>query len=133
MKNPANPNLRRTLRRLALLASISLLAACGGGGVENILNSLWIYSVDAPSHANNDADVTVTARASSTGNISDDDMDWSWHQNSGKEVSNLSIEKVGNSSVLRFKAPSENTTVSFTVKVEAKGLSDSENLSITVD
>lgn len=128
---PDTPRRRTRLRNVVLSAAFVLLAACGGG-LNDLFSSLWIYSVDAPSRVDRDANVSIIARAGSTGDISSDDMEWTWEQTGGDAIRNQTVERGSNSSILRFKAPSSSGTLDLKVTLRAKGLGDSESMNITV-
>ncbi|GAB2894893.1 hypothetical protein GCM10027046_25130 [Uliginosibacterium flavum] len=130
---PDTPRRHTRLRNVVLSTTFALLAACGGGGgLNDLFSSLWIYSVESPSRVDTDADVSVIARAGSTGDISSDDMEWTWDQTGGDAIRNQTVERGSNSSILRFKAPSSSGTLTLKVTLRAKGLADSESLNITV-
>lgn len=120
------------LRALCFLFLFSL-AACGGSAVDDLLGrTLSIYSVDAPSSKQVKSEVSVTAKAVSSGDIADNDLEWIWDQKNGSDVSERSQEQVGHSSTFRFRAPASSGDIRFRVTVKGRGESDSEEFTIRI-
>ena len=114
------------------LAFLLGLSACGTG-VDDILGkTLTIYSVDSPATKEHNSEVSVTAKAVSTGGIGDSDLEWSWEQKDGHGIRNTSQEQVGHSSTFRFTTPDEHGDIRIRVTVKGRGESDSSEFTIHV-
>lgn len=121
------------LRKFFILLLIAGLTGCGSGVIDVLIGkSLMIYSVDAPSQAQVQSIVNVTAKAVTSGDIADGDLEWIWDQKSGSNITEATQEQVGHSSTLRFRTPSSSGYIWLRVTVKGKGLSDSQDVSIYV-
>ena len=137
MNDRTSPARRQILRGLVLCLALPLLAACGGGGdsVFSVLYSgLSINDLSYPSDEEKNEQITIEARASSWGEISDEDIDWELDQTSGDDVSNVTKElSDGNHKVVfRCTAPDKTGTLRFTIKVKTDDYADSESFSIDI-
>lgn len=121
------------LRKFTILLLIASLTACGGSVIDVLIGkSLMIYSIDAPSQAQVQSIVNVTAKAVSSGDIADNDLEWIWDQKSGSGITEVTQDQVGHSSTLHFRAPSSSGNIRLRVTVKGKGLSDSQEFVIYV-
>lgn len=128
---------RRTLCRLALPLGLSLLAGCGGGA-DNPFSILYtwigINDLSYPKDESTNSEITIEARASSTGEISGGDIDWDLNRTSGHDISNLrkELSDSNHKVTYRFTAPSDSGTIYFDIKVKAHGYSDTRSFSIDI-
>ncbi|WP_018610263.1 TRIC cation channel family protein [Uliginosibacterium gangwonense] len=121
------------LRKFTLLFLVACLTACGGGVIDILIGkTLMIYSINAPSQAQVQSIVNVTAKAISSGDIADNDLEWTWDQKSGSGITEATQDQVGHSSTLHFRAPSSSGNIRLRVTVKGKGLSDSQEFTIYV-
>lgn len=121
------------LRKFALLLALLSLTGCGNGVIDILIGkSLMIYSIDAPSQAQVQSIVNITAKAVSSGDIGDNDLEWTWSQKSGSGISETSQDQVGHSSNYHFRAPNSSGYITLRVTVKGKGLSDSQDISIYI-
>ncbi|MBS1211173.1 MAG: hypothetical protein H6R19_3571 [Proteobacteria bacterium] len=128
---------RRTFCRLALPLGLSLLAGCGGGA-DNPFSILYtwigINDLSYPKDESTNSEITIEARASSTGEISGGDIDWDLNRTSGHDISNLrkTLSDNNHKVTYRFTAPSDSGTIYFDIKVKAHGYSDTRSFSIDI-
>ncbi|GAB2893998.1 hypothetical protein GCM10027046_23700 [Uliginosibacterium flavum] len=132
------PPLRRTLlRRAALIAFIALLAACGGGSdkpLAALYTSISITDLSYPSDEYTNDDIKIEARASSMGEISGGDIDWSLDQTSGHDIGSVTKTLSDDNHKVTFHvtAPDQTGPVWFKIKVKANGYSDSRTFSVDI-
>jgi len=118
--------------RIIAFCLIFSLSSCSGK-VSNIFgHTLSLYAIDAPHSAQVKSEVTVTARAVTTGDIADTDLEWIWDQKYGSSISERSQQQIGHSSVFRFRAPASSGDIVLRVSVKGKGTSDSEEVTIQI-
>lgn len=135
--NPRFP-VRNYAARLALLACLPLIAACGGGSGNPLASTytfLGIDKLDRPSTAGKDSDVTVESHAYSTGEISGGDLEWNIDQTSGSDVGTVSqtLNDDNHTAKFSFRTPNSTTTVCFTIKVQTHNHYYADRVSFCTD
>lgn len=129
---------RRKLCLFGLAATLGLLAACGGGSdhpLALLYTSISITDLSYPADEYTNHDIRIEARASSIGEISGGDIDWSLEQTYGHSASVVSKEQSDNNHKVIFHvtAPGDTGTIGFRIKVRANDFSDSRSFSVNIN
>lgn len=132
------PLRRNLLQRAAAITCFALLAACGGGDdnpLSVLYTSISITDLSYPADEYTNKDFTIEARASSIGEISGGDIDWSLEQTSGRDarVVSKTLSDDNRKVVFLVTAPDRTGLIGFKIKVEANGFRDSRTFSIDID
>lgn len=133
----ATTNCRLIAKRtaLALLASMALLSACGGGGDAGssaLPDSITITSLDGPSGGQVGQPVSMNAKVATTGGIASSEINYKWEQTAGTAVINSSQGDGNYETTLSFTAGTTGS-VTFKLTASARGKTSSQSKSVPIN
>ncbi|MDB5888189.1 MAG: hypothetical protein JWM03_1061 [Rhodocyclales bacterium] len=121
---------------LAMLASMTLLSACGGGNGDagSVLpDSITITSLDGPSGANVGQATSFNVKVVTTGGIGAGEITYTWQQTAGTPVLRSSQGDGNFESTLTFTPAVAGETITFKVTATARGKTASQSKSVPVN
>lgn len=120
---------------LALLASMAMLSACGGGGdagPDVLPDSITITALDGPSGGQVGQPVALNVKVATTGGIAASEISYTWLQDAGAPVARSSQGDGDYESTLSFTA-GQTGSVTFKVTASARGKTASQSKSVPIN